>query len=109
MGEVYHAVYERRGGDWHEVHEPGLCRPDAVPELPAGAWTGCGSGFAVYRAALESRYAGKLARVIDGLAPHAREIAALAAVEFGRGGAVRAEYAAPLYVRNKVALRMDER
>ena len=109
MGEVYHAAYERRRGDWHEVHAPSLCRPDAAPDLPAGAWAGCGSGFAAYRAALEGRYAGKLARVIEGLAPHAREIAALAAVEFGRGGAVRAEYAAPLYVRNKVALRMDER
>ena len=109
MGEVYHAAYERRGDDWHAVHEPGLCKPDAVPELPAGAWVGCGSGFTVYRGALESCYAGRLARVIDGLTPHAREIAVLAAAEFGRGGAVSAEYAAPLYVRNKVALRMDER
>lgn len=109
MGEVYHAAYEKRGGDWHAVHEPGLCKPDAAPDLPAGAWAGCGSGFAVYRAALESRYAGKLARVIDNLAPHAREIAVLAAAEFARGKAVSAEYAAPLYVRNKVALRMDER
>jgi tRNA threonylcarbamoyladenosine biosynthesis protein TsaB len=109
MGEVYHAAYERRGGDWHAVHEPGLCKPDAAPELPAGAWTGCGSGFAAYRAALESRYAGRLEHVNDKLVPHAREIAALAAVEFKRGGAVSAEYAAPLYVRNKVALRMDER
>ena len=109
MGEVYHAAYERRGGGWHAVHEPGLCKPDAVPELPDGAWAGCGSGFCVYRKALASRYAGTLARVIDDLMPHAREIAALAAAEFGRGGAVSAELAAPLYVRNKVALRMDER
>ncbi len=109
MGEVYHAAYERHDGGWHAVHEPGLYRPDAVPELPAGAWAGCGSGFAVHRAALEGRYAGKLARVVENLAPHAREIAVLAAAEFGRGGAVGAEYAAPLYVRNKVALRMDER
>ncbi len=109
MGEVYHAAYESRGGDWHVVHEPGLCKPDAAPELPAGAWTGCGSGFAAYRAALERRYAGRLARVDDKLVPHAREIAALAAVEFKRGAAVSAEYAAPLYVRNKVALRTDER
>ena len=109
MGEVYHAAYERRGGEWHAVHEPGLYKPDAVPDLPAGAWTGCGSGFTVYRAALESRYAGKLALVIENLVPHAREIAALAAAEFGRGGAVSAELAAPLYVRNKVALRIDER
>lgn len=109
MGEVYHAAYERRGGDWHELHEPGLCKPDAVPELPAGTWTGCGSGFAVHRAALERCYAGKLVGVIDNLAPHAREIAVLAAVEFARGKALSAELAAPLYVRNKVALRMDER
>lgn len=109
MGEVYHAAYEWRGEDWHAVHEPGLCKPDAAPELPAGAWTGCGSGFAAYRAALESRYAGSLGHVNDRLAPHAREIAALAAVEFRRGGAVSAEYAAPLYVRNKVALRINER
>lgn len=109
MGEVYHATYERRSGDWHEVHAPGLCKPDAVPELPAGAWTGCGSGFDVYRAALESRYGSRLAHVVDNLMPHAREIAALAAVEFGRAGAVSAELAAPLYVRNKVALRIDER
>ena len=79
MGEVYHAAYERRGADWHEVHAPGLCKPDAVPGLPAGAWTGCGSGFAAYRAALESRCGGSLTRVIDNLVPHAREIAVLAA------------------------------
>lgn len=109
MGEVYHAAYEKRGGDWHAVHEPGLCKPDAVPELPDGAWTGCGSGFAVHRAALAGCYAGKLTRVIGNLVPHAREIAVLAAAEFARGGAVSAELAAPLYVRNKVALRMDER
>ena len=109
MGEIYHAAYEKRGGEWRSVHEPSLCKPGAAPELPAGAWTGCGSGFAAYRTALVSRYAGKLERVIDNLAPHAKEIAALAAVEFERGNAVAAEHAAPLYVRNKVALRVDER
>jgi len=109
MGEVYHAAYEKRGGDWHAVFEPALCKPDAVPPLPDGAWTGCGSGFAVYRTELESCYAGRLERVRDDLVPHAREIAALAAAEFERGNAVVAERAAPLYVRNKVALRTDER
>ena len=104
-----HAAYVWRDGDWHAVYEPGLYKPDAVPDLPAGGWTGCGSGFAVHRAALETCYAGKLARVIGDLAPHAREIAVLAAAEYARGKAVSAEFAAPLYVRNKVALRMDER
>ena len=109
MSEIYHAAYEKRGSNWHTVYEPSLCKPDAAPELPAGAWAGCGSGFAAYRVALESRYAGKLERVIDNLAPHAKEIATLAAVEFGHGNAVAAEHAAPLYVRNKVALLINER
>ena len=47
--------------------------------------------------------------VLDGVAPHAREVAALAARMFARGETVAAELAAPLYVRNKVALRVDER
>ena len=109
IGEIYHAAYERRAGTWLAVHEPSLCKPNAAPELPAGAWAGCGSGFAAYGEALASRYDGRITQVIPGLTPHAREVAILAAVEFKRGSAVAAEHAAPLYVRNKVALRVDER
>jgi len=109
IGEIYHAAYEKRSGGWREVLEPSLCKPDAAPELPVGAWAGCGSGFAVYGEVLASRYEGRITRVIPDLAPHAREIAALAAAEFKSGRAVAAELAAPLYVRNKVALRVDER
>ncbi len=109
MSEIYHAAYEKHGNEWHTVHEPSLCKPDAAPLLPAGAWTGCGSGFGAYRAALESRFCGKLESVLADLAPHAREIATLAAAEFRAGNAIAAEQAAPLYVRNKVALRVVER
>jgi len=108
MGEIYHAAYENRGG-WHAVHAPSLCMPGAAPELPQGSWTGCGNGFAVYREALERRYAGRLAGVRADLAPHAREVAVLAAIEFQSGNSIAAEHAAPLYVRNKIALRVDER
>lgn len=109
IGEIYHAAYEKWPGSWHAVLEPSLCKPDAAPELPAGVWVGCGSGFSAYDAALKSRYYGSVSHVIPGLMPHAREIAALAADEFKSGKAVVAEHAAPLYVRNKVALRVDER
>jgi tRNA threonylcarbamoyladenosine biosynthesis protein TsaB len=109
MGEVYHAAYEKRGDVWHEVYAPGLCKPAAVPALPDGKWSGCGSGFAVFRDALAARYAGSLERVIENVVPHAREIAVLAAQQFARGAVVDAADALPLYVRNKVALRVDER
>jgi tRNA threonylcarbamoyladenosine biosynthesis protein TsaB len=109
MGEVYHAAYEKRGDDWHEVHAPGLYKPAAVPDLPAGKWSACGSGLAAFRDELIARYAGSVDKIIDGLAPHAREIAILAARQFTRGDTVDAADALPLYVRNKVAFKVNER
>ncbi len=109
MGEVYHAAYVKSGDEFAEVHAPGLYKPAAVPALPDGRWSGCGSGFAVFRSVLETLYAGHLERVVENLTPHAREIAVLAARQFSRGNGVDAADAAPLYVRNKVALRVDER
>jgi tRNA threonylcarbamoyladenosine biosynthesis protein TsaB len=109
MGEVYHAAYEARDKEWREVHAPGLYKPSAVPRLPEGRWTGCGSGFAVHRSALETVYADSLERVMENLVPHAREIAILAARQFACGKGADAALAAPLYVRNKVALPISER
>ncbi|HXF66848.1 MAG TPA: tRNA (adenosine(37)-N6)-threonylcarbamoyltransferase complex dimerization subunit type 1 TsaB [Burkholderiales bacterium] len=109
MGEVYLAAYSRAGEGWGTVQEPMVCAPPEAPELPAGSWVGCGGGFAALGGALERRYAGRLARVEPGIAPHAREIARLAARELEQGRAQPAQRAAPLYLRDKVALRMDER
>ncbi len=109
MGEIYHAAYEKDGDDWREVCAPGLCKPDAAPALSGDGWAGCGSGFAAFRDVLLRRYGQQLERVIDGVVPHAREVAVLAARAFARGEAGAAELAAPLYVRNKVALKVDER
>ena len=47
-------------------------------------------------------------RIEPDLAPHAREIAVLGAIAFARDGGKPAEEALPLYLRNKVALTMDE-
>jgi tRNA threonylcarbamoyladenosine biosynthesis protein TsaB len=41
--------------------------------------------------------------------PHARDIARLAAREFEAGRAVSAEQAVPVYLRDRVALKTDER
>ena len=109
MGEVYHAAYERTADDWREVCAPGLYKPEAVPALQGEGWTGCGSGFAVFLTQLMARYAGQVANVIDGLAPHAREVAAIAARRFARDESVDPADALPLYVRNKVALKVSER
>jgi tRNA threonylcarbamoyladenosine biosynthesis protein TsaB len=109
MGEIYHAAYEQAGTAWRAVHAPSLCAPAESPLLHAGAWTGCGSGFAAHGAALRERYAGRLAGIMPEIFPHARHIARLAAREFEAGRTVSAEHAVPVYLRDKVALRSDER
>lgn len=109
MGEIYHAAYARSGAGWEAVHVPSLCAPAAAPPLPEGSWTGCGSGFAAHEAALKRRYTGRLSAIMPEVFPHARDIARLAAREFEAGRAVPAERAVPVYIRDKVALRSDER
>lgn len=107
--EIYHAAYENRGGEWRAVSEPALYAPHAVPDLPQGEWLACGNAFSVYGDVLLERYRGQLAGIDTDAFPHAREIARLAAPYFDRGETLSAEEAAPVYLREKVALRIDER
>jgi tRNA threonylcarbamoyladenosine biosynthesis protein TsaB len=109
MGEVYHAAYERLGSEWSTVCEPGLYKPEGVPTVEGDGWFGIGSGWAAYGEALNTCYAGQVGRINKDAFPHARDIAALAAVEFAAGKGVPAAEAAPIYIRNKVALTMAER
>lgn len=109
MKEIYHAAYTRGGGGWTERHAPGVYPPDAAPLLPEGQWLACGSGFAAYRAMLETRYANRLLEVRPDVHPRARHIARLSLAGFESGTALSAEHAAPRYIRDKVALRSDER
>jgi tRNA threonylcarbamoyladenosine biosynthesis protein TsaB len=72
-------------------------------------WVGCGSGFAAHGDALAARYRGQLRAVRAELFPHAREVAALGARILARGEGLDPALAAPLYIRDKVALTVGER
>lgn len=109
MREVYHAAYEKCADGWHAVHEPGVYAPRDVPLLPGNDWHACGSGFAAYGDLLCAHYAGQLAGVDGKAYPHARDVACLGAPLFAAGEGVDAAQAAPLYVRDKVALKVSER
>jgi len=109
MGEIYHAAYAQSATGWETVHAPSLCAPADAPPLPAGSWTGCGSGFAAHETALKGRYGERLSAIMPGVFPHARDIARLAAREFEAGRAVAAERAIPVYLRDRVALKTAER
>lgn len=109
MGEIYHAAYIKSGDRWLTAGQPVLCFPQDAPLLPGDDWTGCGSGFAVHEGALRLRYNGCISHIIPGARPQARAIARLAASRFMDGAGVEPAEAAPIYIRNKVALKENER
>jgi len=107
MQEAYWALYSIEGGALTEMTAPALASADELlqmanrcePDLVAGN-------------ALRS-FPQLAAQLRCALAPHAcasaRSIATLAAVSFAEGGAMPAALAAPVYVRDRVALTIDER
>lgn len=109
MSEVYHAAYQREGETWREIHAPGLYAPQAVPAVAGEDWAGIGGGFKVAQCAVRQHYEGQLCKVWDDRFPHAREIARLGEQQFVQGKGVPAWEAAPLYIRDKVALKTKER
>lgn len=108
MGEAYVAAYARNGPDWDAIIAPRLVEAGALPPLPGRRWTATGSGFDrhewlrhAWREAIEMRLEGDL--------PRAGAVARIAARRYALGGAIPAEQAAPLYLRDKVALTTQER
>jgi tRNA threonylcarbamoyladenosine biosynthesis protein TsaB len=108
MRQVYLARYRRTASGWETVEEPVLRAPEAVQPLPDGSWTGCGNGFTVYAQTLRERLGASLTALAPISLPHAREIAVLGAAEIARGGGKPAAEALPVYVRDKVALTVEE-
>ena len=107
MGELYAGAFAIDGdGLVQAIGEEILVKPDALAR-PEGDVVGIGSGFATYGDVLSARLAPLVA--VDGEAlPHASAIAKLAARAFARGEAVDAGAAQPVYLRDKVALTLEE-
>ena len=109
MAEVYWAAYRRDGAGWCAVTDPRLALPESVTVPDEGDWVGAGNGFAALGEVLRPRLAARLTRIDDVLMPDAAAMAPLAARAFERGEGVDAALAAPIYLRDKVALTVDER
>lgn len=109
MAEVYWAAYERAGEDWRTVSAPQLALPESVTVPPGDGWVGAGNGFAALGEVLRPRLASQLVRIDDIVMPDAAAMAPLAVRAFARGEGMDAALAAPIYLRDKVALTVDER
>lgn len=109
MGEIYHAAYERVRDTWVEICAPSLCKAEDAPELSGNDWVGVGSAWGVYTEQLNTYYAGQVVNTMPAINPRALIIAQLAEPIFQAGLGRPAHEAAPVYIRNKIALKMSER
>lgn len=108
MREAYWAAYERRDGALAEIAPPSLGAADELgalfdrwaPDLVAGDALRAFAELAAHRASWQ-----RLPQLRASAAP----IAALALEEWRAGRSVAPHEAAPLYVRDRVALTVDER
>ncbi|WP_114649597.1 tRNA (adenosine(37)-N6)-threonylcarbamoyltransferase complex dimerization subunit type 1 TsaB [Pseudothauera hydrothermalis] len=107
MNELYYAAYERCPSGLRTYQAPRCAPPEAV-SLPDGQWCALGSGFAAYPD-LAERWPGRFFQVEPAVVPRAADVARLAVLELQRGAALAPELAAPLYIRDKVALTTAER
>lgn len=108
MGETYLAAYSRMGGDWQAAIEPGLFAQGALPALPGHDWVATGSGFDAFDW-LRGAYSAQVGNRIEGDLPRAGAVARVAARKLARGESMPVEQAAPLYLRDKVAMTTRER
>jgi tRNA threonylcarbamoyladenosine biosynthesis protein TsaB len=110
MCEVYWAWFER-GRDGHAIGrgEERVSRPADVVLLVSSAqaiagmarFAAAGSGFAAYPQ-LRTAIGAQALRILEGLRPHAREVATLAAEEVAAGRVLPADQALPRYLRDDV-------
>ena len=107
MGEIYAAQFRREGNAWHTVHAAALSSPAAL----VAAWskqppsTVAGNATRVF----EELACHENASIVPQARPTARALLACAQANIGRGALADPEAAQPLYVRDRVALTMQER
>jgi tRNA threonylcarbamoyladenosine biosynthesis protein TsaB len=108
MDEVYWADYrwDEQAGEWRVVAPPSLGAPDALaaPDAPFVL-----AGNAAHALGARLTIAERAAVIDHDALPHAHALASVALRAYRAGQVVRAEYAAPEYVRDKVAQTTAER
>ena len=109
MGEVYVGAFERNGDALLALSNETVCAPQAVT-LPddLGGWHAVGTGFSAVDGALALHLGSQLTSIDASVLPHAADVARLAVAAYARGEAVAPERVEPAYLRNNVALTLEE-
>jgi tRNA threonylcarbamoyladenosine biosynthesis protein TsaB len=114
MGEVYAGAFRRNVDGLVEPIGAESVSPAGMVVVPKSTrgqseeWFVVGSGWGAYQDALAARLPGPLRWADGARCPQARAVAMLAAPQFATGHGVAPEFALPVYLRDKVALTLDE-
>jgi tRNA threonylcarbamoyladenosine biosynthesis protein TsaB len=114
MGEVYAGAYRRTGDGLVAAISDETVGPAEKWNLPqstrlaAHEWSIVGTGWNAYREALAARLPAAPVFADGARYPQARAVLRLAAPRFVHGEGMAPEAALPVYLRDKVALTLDE-
>jgi tRNA threonylcarbamoyladenosine biosynthesis protein TsaB len=109
MGEVYAGAF-RRGTDGlvEAIGEETVGKADALILPQSTQWCIVGTGWDAYHDALAARLPAAPVFADGARYPQARAVVTLAAPQFAAGRGVPPEQALPVYLRDKVALTLEE-
>lgn len=108
MDEVYFAAWQRDADGLPQMIGDACVSAPAQIGAHPGEWQAAGSGWQAYRAALETASAATLLTCDGAALPRAADALALAAPRFAAREFICAAELVPQYLRNKVALTLDE-
>jgi tRNA threonylcarbamoyladenosine biosynthesis protein TsaB len=109
MNEVYWGSFERDADGLARASGAArVAAPEAVRETRAGPWHAVGTGWATYGEVLRAQVDAAIAQVDGTALPHAQCALRLARPRFEQGLGIRADALEPLYLRDKVALTLEE-
>lgn len=109
MSECYVGFFQKIDGIAKALSEEQLLKPDDIRVPFDGEWIGVGSGFSAYREQMQEQFIGAM-RCIDANAlPQPEALLQLAEYGWTNGLSVAPEALEPAYLRNHVALTIEER
>lgn len=109
MNEVYFGAFERDpDGLPTPVGAQRVLPPERVEFHRPGVWTGVGTGWGTYEAQLRKAVQVAIDRIDGAALPRASQALKMAAPSFGTGAWASADTLAPVYLRDRVALTLDE-
>ncbi len=109
IGEIFWGVYQKNTDGFVELISEEAVLPVSQIQFPQQSAIGIGSGWRVYETELVEKTHGLVSQIESDALPHSSLIAKLGVYGFEQGRGIAAEFAQPVYLRDKVAQTERER